>query len=172
MDLSSKCEFNISDPMIIHKPQNSIPQILFAIVLVVCVNGSSQNGIYKVSLSTTNIWQQINETTWYENDGFPTLMYVFYEDSAGNKKCIYQIGGSGLLCVARSYVEFSIIGSDSLFINGKYFVKEDDILKADGAAWRLYKDYAEVHGATGIVNIEFVKSEEFYVADLYSGLEK
>jgi len=82
------------------------------------------------------------------------------------------MGGSGLLCIARSYVEFAIVGSDTLFINGKYFIRMDDILKADGVAWRLYKDCAEVHGATGIVSLEFVKGEAFDIGDLFSGLDK
>ena len=158
--------------MKIHKPKNTILQIHFALVLVVCLNGNGQDSTYNSCNSTSNIWQQINETSWFENDGFPTMMYVFYEDSVGRKKCIYQMGGSGLLCIARSYVEFAIVGSDTLFINGKYFIRMDDILKADGAAWSLYKDCAEVHGATGIVSLEFVKGEAFDIGDLFSGLDK
>jgi len=37
---------------------------------------------------------------------------------------------------------------------------------------RLYKDCAEVHGATGIVSLEFVKGEAFDIGDLFSGLDK
>lgn len=144
----------------------------FTLLLVatnaICIGQEINN---RDSVRISDIWQDINETTWYESDGFPTLMYVFYEDIHGNRRCIHQVGGSGLLCIARCFVEFSIIGSDTISINDKYLVKDDEILRADGAAWRMYKQHAEVHGATGIVDLDFVKSDEFEVGDLNSGLE-
>ncbi|TAL58015.1 MAG: hypothetical protein EPN85_12625 [Bacteroidetes bacterium] len=68
--------------------------------------------------SNDKIWKMINESTWLQEDSFAGSGYTFYENNKGEKRCIYQIYGSGVYAVSQSFYKVTIEKDTlKLFVN-------------------------------------------------------
>ncbi|HEX2919673.1 MAG TPA: hypothetical protein VHO50_00770 [Bacteroidales bacterium] len=118
------------------------------------------------SISISSLWSKINETTWFQDNGFAGQSYVFYEDHLGKKRCIYQLHGSGLYVVIRDCTDFEIIDSLRIRINNAEFTLQESYLVSDSGTMRLYSKTPLVYNRTGLIDIDLVKSNDFKVRDI------
>ena len=116
--------------------------------------------------SISNIWSKINETTWFQDNGFAGQSYVFFEDSLGRKRCIFQLHGSGFYVVFRDYADFEIIGSRIIKINNTEYTLHESFLVSDSGTMRLFSHKPLVYNRMGLVDINLVKSNNFKVRDI------
>lgn len=118
------------------------------------------------STNTVDIWSEINETTWYEENGWAGQSYVFYEDSLSAKRCIFQIHGSGVYVVARDFIEIELVGINKIKIGDNVYELKDSSLVADSSALALFSNEPLVYDRLKPLNIAFVKSSRFNVHDI------
>ncbi len=150
--------------------------LLYTIILVSfagCTNNKQQtNSISTMNdqKSTNTIWSSINETTWFKENGWTGETFVFYTDNHNVKKCIQQGLGSGVTVTSRRFVDLEIIDSDKIKIEGIVYKLEGKNLVSDNISLTLFSSGPVVLSNTcGVIDIEFVKSDEFVVENLYKG---
>lgn len=79
-----------------------------------------------------NIWNLINNSSWYGANGWAGCGLVFYETYSGKKKVLHQIYGSGLAVVSSSIYDIdinenTIISSSSKEELGRIDISKDSI---------------------------------------------
>jgi len=120
----------------------------------------------KDTTQTADIWSEINESTWFQDNGFAGQSYVFYEDSLGLKRCVFQVHGSGFYVVFRDYVDMEITTDEKIIIgNAKYTLRES-FLVSDSAVLKLFTKKPLIFNRTEIVDMEFVRSSRFDVRNI------
>jgi hypothetical protein len=118
------------------------------------------------STGTVDIWSEINETTWFEENGWAGQSYVFYEDSLGNKRCIFQIHGSGVYVVSRDFIEIQLVGIRMIKIGDNVYELGDSSMVAGSSALALFSNEPLVYDRLKPVNIALVKSSRFNVRNI------
>ena len=62
----------------------------------------------------SEIWKQINETTWKKDNNWAGEGYTFFETNDGIKRCVKQVYGSGVNVVTPLYYYKVEIKSDTI----------------------------------------------------------
>ncbi len=131
------------------------------------VEPSQEKTIFK-----NQLWSKISEKTWH-GDVFAGQGYTFFTNNSGERKCLYQVYGSGLPLISSDFVNFEILSDKEVKIGEKIFHLINQKLVSGDYELKLQEHpIIDVRGVSRDISTEELKSDDFKIENLSKFEEK
>ncbi len=80
-----------------------------------------------ISIDKADLFQSINNKTWFETEEFAGASIVFYETATKLKKAIRQIQGSGVYITSSEIYDVKLDGNKLILFNGLNLISSEKL---------------------------------------------